>query len=106
MNLPSTSREPSRAAPVQAAPGSDVHRPVSVTVLLFAAASEAAGCSRVDLAGATVGAVLAEARERFGPHCAAVLDRCRVWVNGEPSSPSDALHPGDEVALLPPVSGG
>jgi molybdopterin converting factor small subunit len=37
-----------------------------------------------------------------------VLSASKVWVNGvEPSAGRDTpLGPGDEVAVLPPVSGG
>jgi molybdopterin converting factor small subunit len=43
---------------------------------------------------------------RFGPDFEAVLASCRIWVNGEAADPSTAVGPGDEVAILPPVSGG
>jgi molybdopterin converting factor small subunit len=35
-----------------------------------------------------------------------VLATCRVWRNGEPTTDADPVGPGDEVAVLPPVSGG
>ena len=37
-----------------------------------------------------------------------MLDTARVWVNGDEPLAGDAttLHDGDEVAVLPPVSGG
>ena len=73
---------------------------------LFAAAREAAGTARDDVPGATVGDVLAEARARYGDRFAAILDGSRVWVNGEPADPADAVVDTDEVAVLPPVSGG
>lgn len=78
----------------------------AVRLLLFAAAREAAGTRQVDLTAAAVGDVMDQARERFGPGFAAVLDRSRVWVNGEPAEPATLLSEGDEVAVLPPVSGG
>lgn len=73
---------------------------------LFAAARERAGTGRDTVAGASVGEVLAEARSRYGADFAAVLDRSRVWVNGQPADESTAVVEGDEVAVLPPVSGG
>ncbi|MHB1535604.1 MAG: MoaD/ThiS family protein [Acidimicrobiales bacterium] len=81
-------------------------RAPSVTLRLFAAARQAAGTGRVAAAGETVGAVLSEAERRYGPAFAAVLSRSRVWVNGEPAELSQSLVEADEVAVLPPVSGG
>jgi molybdopterin synthase sulfur carrier subunit len=78
----------------------------SVELLLFAAAREAAGTGREKMCGYTVGDVTAAARARYGDAFAAVLASSRVWVNGEPAGDSDRLHDGDEVAVLPPVSGG
>ncbi len=76
------------------------------TLRLFAAAREAAGTGRVTIDAATVGAVLAEAERRFGASFAAVLPTCRVWVNGDPAGLNEAVATDDEVAVLPPVSGG
>ncbi len=73
---------------------------------LFAQAREAAGTSSVELAGADVQAVMTAAVERFGPGFGAVLDTCRVWVNGEPATGDVPVSEHDEVAVLPPVSGG
>lgn len=74
--------------------------------MLFAAAREAAGTGHDEVDGATVGEVLARAVARYGDHFGAVLERSRVWVNGSPADPADPVRPGDEVAVLPPVSGG
>ena len=76
------------------------------TLRLFAAAREAAGTGRAAVDGATVGDVLDSARARFGEQFAAVLVRCRVWVNGEPAVDGQPVGADDEVAVLPPVSGG
>ena len=73
---------------------------------LFASAREAAGTGREHVPGATVDEVLAEARRRYGDAFAAVLATCRVWRNGEPASGDDPVGERDEVAVLPPVSGG
>jgi len=73
---------------------------------LFAAAREAAGTARDDVPGATVEQVLARAVERYGAGFGAVLTTCRVWVNGDTAHPDTRVGPHDEVAVLPPVSGG
>lgn len=55
---------------------------------------------------ASVGEIIAEAERRFGSDFAAQVQTCRVWVNGEPASYGDPVSGEDEIALLPPVSGG
>lgn len=76
------------------------------TVRLFAAARDAAGTGRDIVPGDTVGAVLDAARGKYGPRFADVLSTCKIWVNGEPADPQDAIAATDELAVLPPVSGG
>jgi molybdopterin synthase sulfur carrier subunit len=73
---------------------------------LFASAREAAGTARDEVPGADVAAVLGVATERYGQGFAALLPTCKVWVNGEPADATTAVGPSDEVAVLPPVSGG
>ncbi|MGZ8765166.1 MAG: MoaD/ThiS family protein [Acidimicrobiia bacterium] len=75
---------------------------------LFAQAREAAGTAEVTYEALTVGALLALARAEFGAEFGAVLDTSRIWVNGDEPATGDEtpLGPGDEVAVLPPVSGG
>ena len=75
-------------------------------LLLFAAAREAAGTGREEVDGATVGEVLRAARSRHGETFAQVLASSRVWRNGEPTTDDEPVGPGDELAVLPPVSGG
>ena len=55
-----------------------------------------------------LGAVLEAAVAALGPAFAEVLVGSRVWVNGEEPAAGDRtlVGPGDEVAVLPPVSGG
>lgn len=73
---------------------------------LFAQVREAAGTGRDVVDGVTVDDVLAGARARYGDGFSALLPACRVWVNGEPAHGDDPVGEGDEVAVLPPVSGG
>jgi molybdopterin synthase sulfur carrier subunit len=79
-----------------------------VTLRLFARAREAAGTGNDYFDAATVGELLAQAVSRYGAEFADVLATSRVWVNGdEPAAGDDTqLRQGDEVAVLPPVSGG
>jgi MoaD family protein len=84
---------------------------VTVTLRLFAAAREAAGRGRDEYdrdIAPTVGALLDAATSEYGPTFALVLQNSRVWVNGdEPAAGRETtLADGDEVAVLPPVSGG
>lgn len=76
------------------------------TLRLFAAARAAAGVGRDQVEGETVGQVLAAAAARYGADYAAVAERSRVWLNGEPADADDSVTDADEVAVLPPVSGG
>lgn len=73
---------------------------------LFASAREAAGTGRDVVAAESVGELLAIAGERYGSQFVDVLRTCRVWVNGESATSDTVLTAGDEVAVLPPVSGG
>lgn len=73
---------------------------------LFASAREAAGTAADVVAGATVDEVLAAAVARYGDGFAQILVTCRVWVNGEDVARDAPIDPDDEVAVLPPVSGG
>jgi sulfur-carrier protein len=77
-------------------------------LVLFARAREVAGRSNDDIDAATLGELLDRARDAYGTEFGAILDRCRVWVNGnEPTDGRDTpVGPQDEVAVLPPVSGG
>jgi sulfur-carrier protein len=77
-----------------------------ITLRLFAQAREAAGEKLAMLPGGTVGEVLDAAVERFGSEFDVVLAGSRVWLNGSPANRADVVNDGDEVAVLPPVSGG
>lgn len=79
-----------------------------VTVLLFAAAREAAGTGTTSLDlrdGATVADAFARLASSFPP-LAAVLPSCRAAVDETFTAPASALRDGATLAVLPPVSGG
>jgi MoaD family protein len=77
-----------------------------VKVRLFAALRDLAGASEVNAAGATAGEVLEDLCARFGDRFARVARAGSIVVDGDRVSPDRALAGGDEVAILPPVSGG
>ena len=77
-----------------------------VTLRLFASIREIAGVNQIDFDAETVGEVVALAVEKFGPDFASILPACRIWVNGNPAKEDDKVFDSDEVAILPPVSGG
>lgn len=77
---------------------------------LFAGLREAAGVPSDEIDAATVGALLEQARSRYGKEFADALGFANVAVNGTLITALDGdetvLSNTDEVALLPPVSGG
>jgi len=77
-----------------------------LTLRYFAALGDAAGCSEetVDIDAIDPRALYAElaARHRF-PFAP---ERLRVAVNGAFAAWEQRLQDGDEIAFLPPVSGG
>lgn len=77
-----------------------------VRVRFFGPAHDAAGRSTDVVDGTTVAEVLDAAILRYGPGFATLLGSCRIWVNGEQADGHRPVGAGDEVAVLPPVSGG
>ncbi len=77
-------------------------------VLFFARAREVAGTSRQVFEGETVAEIISAAVDRFGPELAEVCATASFVVDGEMILRSElaTAHPGSEMAVLPPVSGG
>ncbi len=73
---------------------------------LFATVRVAAGTGKAAIDGSTVAEVLENASNEYGPEFAELLPVCRVWVNGQAADADTEVSDTDEVALLPPVSGG
>ncbi|MCS7270620.1 MAG: molybdopterin converting factor subunit 1 [Gemmataceae bacterium] len=83
-------------------------KPLLIEVRLFAALREATASSTVALelpANATVGD-LRQLLVRRWPQWRTLLERCAVAVNQAYAPDQQRLTAGDEVALIPPVSGG
>jgi molybdopterin converting factor small subunit len=76
------------------------------TLRLFANLRETAGTTSADFAGDTVGAVIDAAVAAYGSEFSRGLETAKIWVNGEPAVETTGVDPTDEIALIPPVSGG
>lgn len=83
---------------------------IKVNLLYFASLREQLGCEMESLAivsGATVGSVRAQLLERGGKWGAlADVRRIRAALNQEMCGEEARLGDGDELAFLPPVTGG
>lgn len=79
-----------------------------VRVLLFGAAADLAGTRQTELEAEGVSTVdeLWPHLARRHPGLSPMRETLAFAVNGEYARGSDAVAPGDEVAVLPPVSGG
>lgn len=60
----------------------------------------------MDVEASTVGEALELVRHRSGPAFEDVLAASRVWLNGDTADLASPVEPDDEIAVLPPVSGG
>ena len=81
---------------------------MKVRVLFFASVADAAGTRSLDVeveARATVGD-LRRKLESERPRLAGKLGKCAAAVNTAVVAATRSLAEGDEVAFLPPVSGG
>ncbi len=81
---------------------------IKVTVLFFAVLKDATGLKRLEIElerPQTCGQILRGLSDQF-VNLSGLLQHCRLAVNGAFVDPSRVLAGGDELALLPPVSGG
>ncbi len=80
---------------------------MNLTIALFGIAREIVGKSSLELsvpAGQSAAGLLAELRAQYP--ALAGLRSLAVAVNNEYAADDVALHERDEIALIPPVSGG
>ena len=73
---------------------------------LFGPAREAAGVSSVILPGHSVSVVISAAEEQFGDSFSRIVATSNIWLNGDVACPDARVNDDDEVAVIPPVSGG
>ncbi len=81
---------------------------MSVQALFFAAYRDLLGTSKLDVAlpeGATVADLVQELRRRGAPFDSLPREPA-IAVNRAYALHTETLHPGDEVAFIPPVAGG
>ena len=81
---------------------------MELTVRLFALYRERAGTKEFSLelpAGSTVADLTDAVRVRY-PRLAPPEVKIVVALNADYAEPEDPLKPGDDVCLIPPVSGG
>jgi molybdopterin converting factor subunit 1 len=79
-----------------------------IRVLLFGAAADRAGTRQTELRvddGVTLAEIWPLLAEKH-PDLAPMRDTLAFAVNGEYARGDAGVSPGDEVAVLPPVSGG
>lgn len=76
------------------------------TLRLFANLREIAGTNRVEFDATSVGDALDQAVGQFGERFEASLGTAQVWVNGDQADRETPVEPSDEIAVIPPVSGG
>lgn len=82
-----------------------MHTTPALVVRLFAGARELAGCDSVTVHAGSVGELRRRLAEQFS-NLAPLLARSAIAVNHDFADDARALAPGDEVAVIPPVSGG
>jgi MoaD family protein len=75
-------------------------------VRVFAALRELAGASEVESSGSTVGEIVDELERRYGQRFGRIARAGSAVVDGERALLDREVREGEEVALLPPVSGG
>ena len=80
----------------------------SVTVLALGSAAALLGWSEraIDVGEGATLAELVRRLEQSAPQLADVRSRVRFAVNQRYAADDSPLRPGDEVAIIPPVSGG
>jgi sulfur-carrier protein len=79
---------------------------MTIHVRLFAALRELAGTGSLETTGRTAGDVADALGATYGERFAKIADVSTFVVNGERADRATVIADGDEVAILPPVSGG
>lgn len=81
---------------------------MKVSVSLFAAAKELVGCDRIELQvmeGATLATVQSVLSEQY-PQLVPLMNRSMWAMDCQWVDDQTPVHPGADIGLIPPVSGG
>ena len=79
---------------------------MTIHVRVFAALRELAGAGSLDAEGRTAGDVADALAAEYGERFAKIVAVSTFVVNGDRADRGTPVADGDEVAILPPVSGG
>jgi MoaD family protein len=79
---------------------------MTIHVRLFAALRELAGAGSLEASGRTAGEIADTLGDTYGERFMKIAEVSTFVVNGERADRATVVADGDEVAILPPVSGG
>jgi len=79
---------------------------MTMHVRLFAALRELAGTGALEASGRTAGEIADALAADYGERFAKIVGVSSFVVNGERADRRTVVADGDELAILPPVSGG
>jgi len=77
-----------------------------VTVRLFAAAAEAAGCEETSVPSGTTSQIAVQLIATSGDEFARVWRQCALMVDGRRVEPGEVVADGSTLDVLPPFAGG
>ena len=81
----------------------------TIRVHLFARCRDIVGAETIDIEMPWLGTKVKGLREHIGrlvPELVPLLARSQIAINNEFASDDWLIHEGDEIAIIPPVSGG
>ena len=75
-------------------------------VRFFGLLVDLTGTRHATIAAPSIDGIVDACIDRYGPAFAGALATCAIWVNGDEVDPTRPVEADDEVAFLPPLSGG
>jgi MoaD family protein len=75
--------------------------------MVFASLRQVVGAREIEFPAGTIGELLRQAAETYGEAFAKQVPHCTILVNGSGvTEPDTPITDADQIAILPPVSGG